>query len=78
MAEWPLAFRIITVAANAEVARYQDRDGAIFERQQALGWLTGTVPEDELLFTPYAHMFTVEEIGNGSRRRRPRQAQLGL
>jgi putative SOS response-associated peptidase YedK len=63
MAEWPLAFRIITVAANSEVARYQDRHGAIVERRQAMGWLTGSIPEDELLVTPHAHMFVVEEVG---------------
>jgi putative SOS response-associated peptidase YedK len=74
MAEWPLTFRIITVAANAEVSRYQDRHGAIVERRQAMGWLTGTIPEDELLVTPHAHMLIVEEVGTG----RPSQRALAL
>ena len=63
MAGWPLAFRIITVAANAEVSHYQDRHGAIILRRQVMDWLDATVPEDELLVTPPAHMFIVEEIG---------------
>lgn len=78
MVGWPLAFRIITVAANSEVAPYQDRHGAIILRRQVMDWLDGTMPEAELLATPPAHMFRVEEIGTGSRRRRSGQAQLGL
>lgn len=33
---WPLSFRVITVAANAEVARYQNRHGAIIERRHRM------------------------------------------
>lgn len=62
MAGWPLAFRIITVAANPEVARYQDRHGAIIQRRQVMSWLDATVPENDLLATPAAHLFLVEEI----------------
>lgn len=63
MAGWPLAFRIITVAANPEVSRYQDRHGAIIQRRQVMSWLDATVPETDLLSTPPAHLFLVEEIG---------------
>lgn len=74
LAGWPLSFRIITVAANAEVARYQDRHGAIVERRQAMGWLTGAIPEDQLLVTPHSHMFVVEELTA----KRARQGALAI
>lgn len=73
MAEWPLAFRIITVAANPEVAPFQDRHGAIILRRQVTGWLDHQVPETDLLETPPARTFIVEEIVGG-----PRQAGLAL
>jgi putative SOS response-associated peptidase YedK len=76
MAEWPLAFRIVTVAANPDVARYQDRHGAMIERRHAMAWLTGAIPEDELLVTPPAHVFFVEEVPRGSGD--PRQTGLAL
>jgi putative SOS response-associated peptidase YedK len=62
MACWPLAFRIITVAANAEVSRYQERHGAIIHRRQVMQWLDGTVPEADLLVTPPARLFRIEEF----------------
>lgn len=73
MAGWPLAFRIITVAANRDVARYQDRHGAIIERRQVMDWLDATVPETEILMTPPANLFCVEEM-NGA----PVQVALAL
>lgn len=63
MADWPLAFKIITVAANPEVARYQERHGAIIERRQVMQWLDLTVAEESLLVTPPANSFIVEEVG---------------
>ena len=62
MAGYPLAFRIITVAANAEVSRYQDRHGAIILRRQVMQWLDKSVPEPDLLETPPARMFVIDEI----------------
>lgn len=61
--DWPLAFRIITVAANAEVSRYQERHGAIVLRREAAGWLDGTLSEASLLVTPPARTFVIEELG---------------
>lgn len=61
--DWPLCYRIITVSANPEVARYQDRHGAIIQRRHAQAWLMGTLPESELLVTPPKHTFIVREIG---------------
>ena len=63
MADWPLAYRVVTVAANPEVARYQERHGAIVHRRQVKQWLDLTVPEADLLVTPPARTFVVEEIG---------------
>ncbi len=73
LGDWPLSYRIITVAANAEVARYQERHGAIIQRRQVMQWLDGTVPEIDLLITPPSRIFLVEEIGVNSK-----QAALAL
>ncbi|WP_241213382.1 SOS response-associated peptidase family protein [Sphingomonas sp. ABOLE] len=65
MGEWPLSFRIITFAANAEVARYQERHGAIIERRHRMQWLDATVPEIDLLQTPPERTFLVERLLGG-------------
>lgn len=62
MADWPVSYRIITVDANPEVIRYQARHGALIERRDAQKWLDFTVPEEDLLLTPPAGIFTIEEI----------------
>lgn len=74
----PLSFRIITVPANAEVSLYQERHGAIILRRQVKDWLDGVVPEIDLLVTPPARMFEIEEIGGKSPRRKPGQARLAI
>ena len=68
MADWPLCYRVITVAANPEVARYQERHGAIIQRRQVMQWLDAQVPTTDLLQTPTARTFIIEEITSGSRR----------
>jgi putative SOS response-associated peptidase YedK len=77
MADWPLCYRVITVAANPEVARYQERHGAIILRRQVKAWLDGTVPDIDLLVTPPARTFDVREIG-ATGRSKPVQTMLGL
>jgi putative SOS response-associated peptidase YedK len=67
MGERPLSYRIVTVPANREVAPYQDRHGAIIHRQQVMQWLDGTVPEADLLETPPAHTFIVEDARSDTR-----------
>lgn len=62
MGDWPLCYRIITVAANPEVARYQDRHGAIIQRREVMQWLDATVPDTELLQPLPARSFSVEEL----------------
>lgn len=76
LAGWPLSYRVVTVAANPEVARYQDRHGALLLPRQVMQWLDGTVPEIDRLVTPPAHTFLVEEITSGSGR--PFQRTLSL
>jgi putative SOS response-associated peptidase YedK len=63
MGEWPLSYRVVTVPANPEVARYQERQGAIIHRRQVMQWLDSTVSEEKLLVTPPANSFIVQEIG---------------
>jgi len=65
MADWPLCYRVLTVGANADVAPYQQRHGAIIHRRQVMQWLDLTVPEIELLVTPPARSFLVQEIMPG-------------
>lgn len=62
MAGWPLCYRVITVDANPEVARYQERHGAIIQRRQVMQWPDSQVPEIDLLETPPARTFSIEEI----------------
>ncbi|MBV9841393.1 MAG: SOS response-associated peptidase family protein [Sphingomonadaceae bacterium] len=73
MGDWPLCYRVVTVAANPEVARYQERHGAIIHRRQVMMWLDHSVPEVDLLETPPARTFLVEEIGA-----KPVQTMLAL
>ena len=63
MGAWPLYYRIVTVAANPEVAHYQERHGAIIQRRDVKQWLDRTVSEVDLLVTPPARTFVVEELG---------------
>jgi putative SOS response-associated peptidase YedK len=62
MGDWPVSYRIITVDANPEVMRYQERHGAIIQRRQVMQWLDHRVPEAELLTTPTAHLCSIEEM----------------
>jgi len=66
MADWPVCYRVITVGANPDVARFQERHGAIIHRRQVMQWLDHIVPEVDLLETPPARTFIVEEIGAGA------------
>lgn len=61
-AGWPDFYAILTVAANPEVARYQDRQGAVLLRRQRMAWLDGTESEGELLRPSPARSFDVEHI----------------
>lgn len=67
MGDWPVCYRIVTVAANPEVARYQERHGAIIHRRQVMQWLDHAVTEADLLETPPARTFIIEELGRRAR-----------
>lgn len=73
MGEWPLSYRVVTVAANPEVAKHQERHGVIIHRRQVMHWLDHTVPAIDLLETPPACTFNVEEIVGG-----PEQSVLAV
>ncbi len=62
MGDWPVSYRVITVDANPEIIRYQARHGAMIERRDAQKWLDSSVLEEELLLTPPAGVFIVEEL----------------
>jgi putative SOS response-associated peptidase YedK len=59
---WPESYAILTIAANPEVARYQERQGAVLLRQQRMDWLDATVPEAEILHPLAVASFRVEHI----------------
>ncbi|MAX00081.1 MAG: hypothetical protein CMN72_10665 [Sphingomonas sp.] len=67
--DWPLCYRVVTVAANREVARYQERHGAIIHRRQVMQWLDHGIPEGDLLDAPPARTFIIEELGPGASQR---------
>jgi putative SOS response-associated peptidase YedK len=46
---WPEAYAILTIEANADVARYQDRQMTVLRRRQRMDWLDLSRPEHELL-----------------------------
>lgn len=62
MGDWPLSYRIVTVAANAEIIQYQQRQGALIQRREVMHWLDALVPENALLRTPAARTFLIERI----------------
>jgi putative SOS response-associated peptidase YedK len=47
--DWPEAYAILTIEANADVARYRDRQMAVLRRRQRMDWLDLSRPEHELL-----------------------------
>jgi putative SOS response-associated peptidase YedK len=61
--DWPESYAVLTIDANPDVARCQDRQGAVLLRRQNMDWLDLTVPEAELLKPLPARSFDVEEIG---------------
>lgn len=63
LGDFPLSYRIVTVAANSDISPYQSRHGAIIHRRQVMAWLDASVPEAELLTAPPANTFLVEPIG---------------
>lgn len=46
---WPEAYAILTIEANADVARYHDRQMAVLRRRHRMDWLDLSRPEHALL-----------------------------
>lgn len=46
---WPEAYAILTIAANADVEPFHDRQMAVLRRDQRMAWLDRTCQEDSLL-----------------------------
>jgi putative SOS response-associated peptidase YedK len=77
--DWPESYAILTIEANPDVARYQERQGAVLLRRQNMDWLDLTVPEADLLKPLPARSFEVEEIGGAKGKiGKPRQKLLAL
>lgn len=47
--DWPESYAILTIAANADVEPFHDRQMAVLRRDQRMAWLDRTCREDELL-----------------------------
>lgn len=76
--DWPESYAVVTIAANADVARYQERQGAVLLRRQTMDWLDLARPEDALLKPLPARSFAIEEIGRPGAAEAPRQRMLAL
>lgn len=61
--DWPESYAVLMIEANPDVARFQDRQGAVLLRRQNMDWLDHRIPEAELLRPLPAWSFDVEEIG---------------
>lgn len=67
VADWPEAYAILTVEANADVAPYNDRQLAVLQRAQRMEWLDLSRPEGELLRPLPKGTFSVERLTEPSR-----------
>ncbi|MBW9052467.1 SOS response-associated peptidase family protein [Rhizobium mesosinicum] len=63
---WPEAFAILTIEANADIASHHDRQMAVLTRDQRMAWLDGLVPEDEILRPLPAGTFRVKRPAGSS------------
>ncbi|OWO92263.1 DUF159 family protein [Rhizobium esperanzae] len=58
--DWPEAYAILTIEANADIAPIHDRQMAVLTRDQRIDWLDGVVPEEEILRPLPAGTFRVK------------------
>lgn len=68
---WPEAYAILTIEADADVARYHDRQMAMMRRWQRMDWRDFSCPQHEMLQPLPIGAFRIE-------RAVPRQAQTAL
>ena len=71
--DWPESYAILTIAANDDIALYQDRQMAALRREERMAWLDLTRREAELLRPLPKGTFRVERY-----REEPGQAALAL
>ncbi|MDR6667835.1 SOS response-associated peptidase [Rhizobium sp. 1399] len=64
--DWPEAYAILTIEANADIAPYHDRQMAVLTRDQRMDWLDRLVPEDEILRPLPVGTFRVKPLSNAS------------
>ncbi|MFA1625709.1 SOS response-associated peptidase family protein [Rhizobium mongolense] len=57
--DWPEAYAILTIEANADIAPFHNRQMAVLTRDQRIAWLDGLVPEDKILHPLPAGTFRV-------------------
>ncbi|ANL38269.1 MULTISPECIES: SOS response-associated peptidase family protein [Rhizobium] len=57
---WPEAYAILTIEANADIAPIHDRQMAVLARDQRMAWLDGLVHEEEILRPLPAGTFRVK------------------
>lgn len=62
--DWPEAYAILTIEANADIAPYHDRQMAVLTRDQRMDWLDRLVPEDEILRPLPVGTFRVKPLSN--------------
>lgn len=70
--DWPESYAILTIAANADVEPFHDRQMAVLRRDQRMAWLDRTRREDELLQPLAPGTFKVRLWDE------PRQAELAF
>ncbi|RWH46682.1 MAG: SOS response-associated peptidase [Mesorhizobium sp.] len=70
--DWPEAYAILTIEANADVAPFHDRQMAVIQRDRRMAWLDWTCGEDEVLRVLPPGSFKVRLYD------RPRQAELAF
>lgn len=58
--DWPEAYAILTIEANADIAPVHDRQMTVLTRDQRMAWLDGLVPEEEILRPLPAGTFRVK------------------
>jgi len=71
--DWPDAYAVLTIEANAEVSRYQARQGAVLRRPDRMRWLDLTCSEEDLLQPLAPASFRIEPLLHG-----PAQPMLPL
>jgi putative SOS response-associated peptidase YedK len=64
--DWPEAYAIPTIEANADISPYHDRQMAVLTRDQRMDWLDAVVSEEEILRPLPAGTFHVKPLSNAS------------